>query len=79
MIESPIYSADLRIVLAFIVVILGGVIVYLNRKLDTKDKKIEEILNARIQDAKDSRDTLIEPLELIGRQNKSILKKINGK
>ena len=62
----------------FFIAVLAAVIIYLSRKIDSKDKKIEEILLARIQDNKESRDAVVAPLELIGRQNDLILKNING-
>lgn len=75
--QTILSSGDAVKILALIIVTLVGVIVYLSRKIDGRDKKIEELYNARIQDAKDSRDTIVEPLELIGRQNDLILKSIN--
>lgn len=75
--QAVLTSGSATAILALMVFTLVGVIVYLNRKIDKKDSKIEELLNARIQDAKDSRDTIVAPLELIGHQNDLILKNIN--
>lgn len=75
---SVLTSGNTTAILALIIVVLVGVVYYMNRKLDQKDTKIEVLLNARIDDAKESRDSVVAPLELIGRQNDLILKNING-
>lgn len=76
--QTVLTSGSTTAILALIILVLVGVIIYMNRKLDQKDDKIEGLLNQRIQDAKDSRDTIVGPLELIGRQNDLILKNINN-
>lgn len=72
-------SGNTTLILAFIIVVMAGVIVWQSRKIDSKDKQLLGSMDARITDAKESRDTLVGPLELIGRQNDLILRSINGK
>lgn len=48
--------------LVFIVLVLAGVIIYLYKGNQTLQTKIDTIQEQRITDAKETRDTLVEPL-----------------
>lgn len=75
--QTVLTSGSSVAILALIIITLVGVVVYMNKKLNDKDKMIVELLNARVTDAKESRDTIVGPLELLGRQNELILNNIN--
>jgi hypothetical protein len=53
--------------LAFVIIVLAGVIIYLYKTgqtaLDKKQAQIDAIQEQRIVDAKETRDKLMEPLE----------------
>ena len=63
----------------FIIAILSGVIVKLYTANNRLNDKIQEIQMARVQEAKEARDNVVAPLELLGRQNQLILDKLSGK
>lgn len=60
----------------FFIVVLAGVIVYLYRDRDKWIAKYTELQNARLQDAKDSRDKIVEPMELLSRTTTLIYDKL---
>lgn len=60
-------------------VVLSGVIVQLWRQNNQLRDRIETSLNSRVEEAKQSRDSVVAPLELLGRQNQLILDKLNSK
>lgn len=73
-------SGNTGLILAFLVVVLAGVIVYLSRKIDQKDKKIEEVQNLRLTDFKEREDKVNSTLELVGRNTQYMYDKmIDGK
>lgn len=49
--------------LVFVIVVLAGVVVFLFRKLDLVQTKIDSIQEQRVTDAKETRDKITEPLE----------------
>lgn len=77
---STLSNGNAQAVLALCVLILAGVIVYQNRKLDSKDTIIQGLQDARLQDFKDREDKLVAPMELMGRNTQFIYDKmLNGK
>jgi len=63
----------------FFILVLSGVVVKLYTANNRLNDKIQEIQMARVTEAKEARDTVVAPLELLGRQNQLILDKLNGK
>jgi hypothetical protein len=49
--------------LVVVVLVLSGVIVFLYRKADAKDDRIDAIQEQRLSDAKETRDRLTGPME----------------
>lgn len=49
--------------LVFVVLILAGVIIFLFRKLDIAQTKLDGIQEKRVEDARETRDKITEPLE----------------
>lgn len=59
---NPLTSSNIQYVLAFIIVVLSGVIVYQNRRIVQLGDKIDAIQLARITDAKETNDKVTAPL-----------------
>lgn len=49
--------------LVAVILTLSGVIIFLYRKLDTVQTRLEAILEQRVADAKETRDKIAEPIE----------------
>src|SRR5258708_7528820 len=65
-ITDAFFSNNANTILAACLIVLAGVTIYiytsLNKKLDEKDKIISELNEKRLQDMKDSRDIVVEPV-----------------
>lgn len=60
---SPLVSTNIQVILAFIIVVLAGVITFLYRGLQKLQDKYDSIQEQRITDARETRDKITEPLE----------------
>lgn len=58
--ESVLQSYGLA---GLVISVLAGVVVYLVRKNDVLQSKIDALQETRLQDARDTRDKLAEPME----------------
>lgn len=60
--SSPLVSTNIQVVLAFIVVVLAGVVVYQNRKIDALYKDKDAVQEKRLQDKIDILDKYNEAM-----------------
>jgi hypothetical protein len=66
--------------LVFIVIVLGGVIIYLFKNTQKLQNKLDAIQDQRVVDAKETRDKLTEPLAQNSRMSEQIYELlINGR
>lgn len=81
--SSPIgvlSSGNTTLILAFIIVVMAGVIVWQSRKIDQKEAKNETLQDARLDDFKTREDKVNSALELVGRNTQYMYDKmIDGK
>lgn len=73
---SVLTSGNTVAILALIVTTLFGVVIYMSRKIDQKDNKIEELQNSRLNDFKEREDRVNSTLELVGRNTQYMYDKM---
>ncbi len=74
--NSPLTSGNIQYIFAFIIVVLAGVIVYLNSQVSKLNDKMDAIQAARLQDAKEMTDKITGPLTSISQTMNLIYDKL---
>lgn len=78
MLGSPLVSNNIQVILAFIIIVLGGVVGFLYRRTNNLSDKIDTIQAARLQDAKDTVDKVTQPLASISQTMNLIYDKLRS-
>lgn len=62
---TPLTSGNIQYVFAFIILVLGGVVVYQNRQITELRKGFDALQEERVKDAKETTDKVTIPLSSI--------------
>lgn len=64
-IESAFMSNNTGYILGACVIVLGGVVFFLYRELNERQKRIDDIQEKRLAEAKETQAKLIEPMQRV--------------
>jgi len=78
-VNTPLVSTNIQVVLAFIIFVLAGVVVYQNRKIDGLYKEKDGLQEKRLQDKMDTSDKYNQAMGEFSRTASLLTSKLTSK